>query len=230
VASLSTDDLRAAYQRDGYVRIPRVVSEDQLAAMQGEADRLVTARPNTLAWRGKWRKELAYAEPKVEYTLTTVAQVHEDSPLFDAVLRRGPLTDVVRALIGGAVDLEQSMLIVKPPVTGQPFPLHQDSAYYAKDEPRYCIAMLHLDATTAENGALRILRGGHSHGHLPHLEGKQVGKAHLDPRQYSMDGAVEVSAGAGDVVCMSIYAPHASLPNRSQQARRLLRAGYVPLR
>src|ERR1044071_7791031 len=101
----------------------------------------------------------------------------------------------IEALSGKPMQQVASMLLIKPPETGQAFPPHQDAAYYAADQSDYIIAVLHLHPTTTENGALRFLPGSHTRGLLEH---NRKGKAHLP--EYDITDLVEVCAQPGDLV------------------------------
>ena len=74
------------------------------------------------------------------------------------------VTAVVRALLGGAPQIVQTMLLDKPPSGGQGIALHQDS-YYIRNEPNTLMACwLALTDTDAENGGLCVVPGSHKRG------------------------------------------------------------------
>lgn len=213
---------RSLYESHGFVHVPAVFDADTVARLKAEADRLLAERAQTRPWSGKWQHTVPEATTD-KYTLRTVPDLQLHSPAFAEAARDPRLLAVVEALIGPC-HLVAAMLIEKPPTTGQMFPLHQDSAYYAGSDPVYCVACLHLDATTPENGPLRFL-AGHYTATLKHVSG---GKAHLDPATYRIEDTVDVCAAAGDVICFSHHTPHGSRQNRSAHARSLVRFGYVP--
>ena len=215
---------RAAYEAQGFLRVPGVLSQGDLDRLRVESDRMLAERADTRTWDGLWRQSFPNTTPQEPYNLLTVPDLHRHSNVWHDAAHASPLLAVIEGLIGPC-QLVAAMLIVKPPAIGQPFPLHQDSAYYGSKETSYCIVVVHLDATTHENGALRFLPGRHRDGVLPHLQG---GKAHLDPAVYRLDETVEVPADAGDLVCFSLHTPHASYPNRSKLPRTVVRLGYVP--
>ena len=78
---------------------------------------------------------------------------------------------------GGAVEagpngeLHHTTLHVKPPETGMPFPLHQDSPFYRHEGAGYVDAIVHLDDTNDDNGCLRFVPGSHKRGHIEHITG-----------------------------------------------------------
>ena len=210
---------REAYDRDGFVLAPKVFGVEDVDRLGVEADRMLDERASGRTWSGSWRDENA------SYSLLTVGDLHRHSEVFRDAGHDARLLGVVSELIGPC-QLVAAMLIVKPPENGQPFPLHQDSAYYSGKEHAYCIAVLHLDAATSESGALRFLPGVHREKNIGHLNSER--KSYLDPAAYSMADTVEVPAKAGDVVCFNIHTPHASGVNTSKYRRAVVRYGYIP--
>lgn len=209
------------YTRDGFVHLPGALSAEEVAELRQEADRLLSAHGVSSPWDGKWLADFE----KREYSLNVVKHLCTLSSAWQkAAVGRAVMAQVERLI--GPAKLVASMLIAKPPETGQPFPLHQDAAYYGEHHKQYCIVVVHLDDTTSENGALRFLPGLHTKGLLPH---KRDGKAYLRPEQYRMEDTIEVQAKAGDLVAFSLFTPHASYPNRSKLPRVTARLGYVPL-
>jgi len=209
---------RAVYLEQGYIHVPGVFTADEIAAMNDEAVRVSADHGDDRPWTGGW------APADTTHTLLVVPNLLQVSPLFFDAAQSPAMCEVIGHLIGPA-QCVAGMLITKPPELGQPFPLHQDSAYYAQTYDDYVIATIHLDATTSENGALRFLPGGHAHGPLPHI---RRGKSWLDPATYRVANTVEVCAAAGDVVCFNIHTPHCSNPNTTDRPRVTVRLGYIP--
>ena len=219
VLAVSAESYAAAYQRDGYVRVRRVFPLDEVRRLSAELDQLALMTENR-PWTGNWRASAP--QPKDgQYALKARHGVHTSSPDWAHAITDGRLQAVAEGLLGARARLDHSTMLIKPPETGQPFPLHQDAPYFAHDTPLVLLA-IHLDTTTPENGALRFLPGLHA-GLLPHV---RDAKAFLDPEHYRLADAVEVCAEAGDVVAFSVFTPHGSYPNRSTETRRLVRVGW----
>ena len=75
---------------------------------------------------------------------------------------------------------------------------------------------LHLDRTTADNGALRVLPGSHANGPLSDEE----------RRRLAVDEVV-AEAEPGEVLVMSPLLVHASSPMRSNSRRRVIHVDYL---
>lgn len=214
------------YETRGYCHVPRVFSEYELKGLRDEFKRVAKKQGCNRPWGGAWKDTSSHADPNVEYSLIVVPHIHRESEYWREMCESHPkLIETVTELLGGTPRFDQSMGVSKPPETGQPFPVHQDSAYYGQNRERYCIVTVHLDTTTHENGALRFLPGLHAKA-IPHSKAG-AGKWYLPTGEYRIEDTVEVCAEAGDVVCFSHHTPHASYPNRSKEPRTLVRLGYV---
>lgn len=118
---------------------------------------------------------------------------------------------------------------VKPPETGQPFPLHQDWPFYPHSDGRYVDVLVHLDDTGHENGEIRFLDGSHKLGVLEHITETSEGPCtpYLPFHDYRLEDTTSVSAQAGDVVCFNICTIHGSYLNTTDAPRRLVVFGGV---
>jgi ectoine hydroxylase-related dioxygenase (phytanoyl-CoA dioxygenase family) len=138
------------------------------------------------------------------------------------------LAEAISDLLGPNVELHHSTMHIKPPQTGQPFPMHQDYPFYMHTDGRYVDVLVHLDDTFHENGEIRFLDGSHKDGPLVHITETAEGPCspHLPTDVYRLGDTVPVPAKRGDVVCFSIYTIHGSYINTTDKARRLVRVGY----
>lgn len=89
-----------------------------------------------------------------------------DSRLLDFLLADEVL-DLVEPLIGPDIALWSSHFICKDPFTGKPTPWHEDSAYWKGRLSAYdhiVTVWLALDASSRENGCVRVIPGTHRDG------------------------------------------------------------------
>lgn len=225
-----TKEQIGSYRDDGYLRIPAVFTTDEVESLRDELDQLVQDWATTNAgWSGPWRD--VYMSPDIEQrsTLTHLRDLHFYSAAWCQAVTKPQLAEAMADLLDTPnVELHHTTLHLKPPETGMPFPLHQDSPFYRHQGPAYVDAIVHLDDTDDDNGCLRFVPGSHRHGHLEHIEqadGRQV-SPHLPTDEWRLDDTEPVPAQAGDVVAFSIYAVHGSRINRTDRWRRLVRVGY----
>jgi len=217
------------YNENGFVRIPKVFSPAEVEAMRNELDELIQTWATTnVGWTGPWRN--VYMSPDVEKRsmLTHLHDLHFYSEAWCHAVTHPRIGEAMSDLLGPNVELHHTTLHVKPPETGMPFPLHQDSPFYRHEGFSYVDAIIHLDDTSEENGGLRFIPGSHKNGELKHIEevdGKVV-SPHLPTDQWKLADTIPGFADAGDVVAFSIYAIHGSNVNRTDRWRRLVRVGY----
>jgi hypothetical protein len=217
-----TDAQVAQYATEGYLHLPGVFSAAQCDVLDAAVETVLAegvARES--AWDGTWRATYGDA---TDFSVQTVRGLHLRSNAWWDATHDPPLVEIVSQLLQAPATMLTATLISKPPKTGGPFPLHQDGVYYGRRKP-YVIATIALDATTPDNGSLRILPGSHVHGELRH-EGDN--KKHLALETYQLADTVLVPAQRGDVVCLTLWTVHGSEPNRSDRVRRTVRVGYGP--
>ncbi len=136
------------YRREGYVRTPGLVfTAEKFARLRAHFEQL-----------------LAGLAPGVRPEDIDVPHF-SDLSLFEWLLD-DQILDLVEPLIGPDIALFSSHFICKPPGTGRRVPWHKDSDYWhARLEPQDVVTVwLAIDASTAENGALKVIPGTH-HDH-----------------------------------------------------------------
>ena len=217
------------FNERGYVRIPQVYTPEEVAAMRSELDQLIEDWATTnMGWTGPWRQVYMNAETERRAMLTHLHDLHFYSEAWCRAVTNPRLAAAMSALLGPNVELHHTTLHVKPPETGMPFPLHQDSPFYQHEGFGYVDAIIHLDDTNDENGGLRFIPGSHKDGHIEHVtevDGKPV-TPHLPTDTWNLDATEGCDAEAGDVIAFSIYSVHGSYVNRTDRWRRLVRVGY----
>lgn len=147
------------------------------------------------------------------------------------------LLEVVQAVIGPDVAIENTFLVIKWP--GSPFevPWHQDGTdrRIELDPARSVSAWLALTDATPNNGCLHIAPGSHQLGYLPYEfeddHGAQRGRAGraagLDKAGFGDQDAVPVPVAAGNAVVLHVALLHRSGPNTSPSPRIGLNIRYV---
>jgi ectoine hydroxylase-related dioxygenase (phytanoyl-CoA dioxygenase family) len=192
------------------------------------------------------RDGYAVARAVVDATIVAAALDHLAGLPGDGALRTAPLAkdlffaSVVRlpglvalacdALGVGNVVAFGATYVVKPPHVGLPARWHQDGhPWEARGILRAVTVGIALDATTDENGCLRVIPGSHVLAAQPLLAVESpanVFSAEIDPALVDESLAVSVPLGLGDC---SIHLPsliHGSGPNVSDGPRRTLVLRY----
>jgi len=223
-----TQDQVALYEEQGFLHVPGVFDPADTKVLADALDELVQTWAFQADWTGPWREALMDPEVAANAHLTALHDLQIFSAEFARAVMHPPLVEVMSDLLGPQVEFHHTTLHVKPPETGQPFPMHQDHPFYRHRDGRFVAVLLHLDDTSHENGEIRFLPGSHKRGGLNHIQQSAEGPCtpHLPTTEYRLEDTVAVPAKAGDIVCMSIFAIHGSHINTTAHPRRLVRMGY----
>lgn len=214
------------FHENGFLHIPAVFTAGETQALSDELDRLVAEWALTSpGWEGNWRE--IYMDPAVarKSKLTAMHDLQFYSDVWFRGVTNPRLVEAVSHLIGPNVELHHSTLHIKPPQSGHPFPMHQDSPFYPHREKGFVDVLVHLDDTNAENGEIRFLAGSHRQGALEHLSAEGI-YFYLPPDDYRLEDTVAVPARKGDVIAFHLWTVHGSYINRTRHPRRLVRIGY----
>jgi ectoine hydroxylase-related dioxygenase (phytanoyl-CoA dioxygenase family) len=218
-----TAEQKAQFDRDGYVIVRGLFSEEETAAYREHYMRLSEER---VIPADTWFTGANPNDPLVQYP--RMLQMHRwDQDSLDWMLEPR-IRDVLTGLLGREPLAVQTMIYFKPAgARGQA--LHQDN-YYLRVQPGTCIAAwMALDRCDEETGCLRVVPGSQTWPILctvkadtatsftdvmvPVPEGTPVVPAYMEP---------------GDVLFFNGQIVHGSFPNRSQDRfRRSLIGHYI---
>ncbi len=182
----------AFFEDNGFLHIPEVFTPEETQELSDELDRLVAEWALTSpGWEGNWRN--IYMDPEVakQSKLTAMHDLQFYSETWFRGITNPRLVDAASALIGPNVELHHSTLHIKPPQSGHPFPMHQDSPFYPHRAKGFVDVLVHLDDTNEENGEIRFLAGSHKQGALEHLTAEGV-YYYLPPDDYRLTDTVPV--------------------------------------
>lgn len=139
---------------------------------------------------------------------------------FDRLVRRGRLMEAAAQLMRGPVVLFKEKINFKMP-GGAGFEPHQDQqAGWSVYAPLFITALVCIDRATVENGCLRMANAPRFAG----LIGDEWKP--LTPEQMAGFTLIDVPTEPGDVLFFDSYVPHASEPNLTTEARRILYITY----
>jgi hypothetical protein len=204
-----------AWERDGYLYMPGVLSADELADLRAWTDD-IAARP----------ADHSRADGLLQhYELTEEgAQIARSENLvpnhagFAALIDRGRLPAIAAALLGEPVVTYKEKINYKL-AGGAGFAPHQDARAY-KFVATHLSGMVAIDDATPENGCLEVVAGRHHEL----LEDNGDGCIHPDIVD-SFDWQ-RVPMKAGDLLWFHSRAPHRSGPNTTRTTRRGLFCTY----
>ncbi len=230
-------DQYTAYQRDGFLVVPQLVSPEEVEEVRAHAMGLLDGSVKVPGLDLPERK--ATDDHLFDHT-SRIHMLHRIDRVSEAYLLHPRILDVLEALIGPDVLSLQTMLFYNPPDRGgQGF--HQD-AFYIKTYPDTLIGTwLALDTVDEDNGCLWVAPGSNAEPIYPspdpdsgwvHADGALEGLpyvenvSHLNDDINTLSSAasrydlVPVPVEAGDVVFFHGHLLHRSHPNRSEDRWR----------
>jgi hypothetical protein len=220
-----TDEQRAGYEQDGFVRLPGFAAPELCQAMlqrvvelahahaAGNADApgLVLAEANLAGSGGA-------GDP--EQLISKIFRLHRD-PVFADFAGSTQVTDLLVDIIGSRLDCFLSQFIFKNPgAWGQPW--HQDSRYFPFDPARPIAGVwLAVTPATLENGCLHVLPGSHREPVHEHVPDRRPGAnyGYVEIVDHDMTGSVPVLMDPGDLLLFDSHLMHRSTDNVSTGKR-----------
>jgi phytanoyl-CoA hydroxylase len=205
-------DTRSQFEDNGFVILRNVLDGDLVSEARQHVEWLLERHPDT-------RPE------NLDTGLMT------NDPFWVRLVSDPRLLDIAEQFIGPDIALFASHYVAKPPLDGQPVLWHQDGSYWPLEPMTVVSLWLAVDASTPENGCMRVVPGSHQLGLQQVRERNDVenvlGSA-MDDEHVDEQSAVDLILQAGDV---SIHHPniiHGSNANTSTNWRRGLTIRYIP--
>ncbi|MEW9856969.1 ectoine hydroxylase [Novosphingobium sp. M1R2S20] len=145
------------FDRDGYLVIENVFSEDEVAALQSETGRLL-ADPAGLD------EETIITEPAAQ-EIRSIFAIHRQSKVIERLSSDERLAGVARYLLDDEVYIHQSRLNYKPGFQGKEFYWHSDFETWHTEDGMPRMRALSMSVLLAENtphnGPLMLIPGSH---------------------------------------------------------------------
>ncbi|MCC7351366.1 MAG: phytanoyl-CoA dioxygenase family protein [Phycisphaerales bacterium] len=204
----------ADYERDGFIRIRKFLSADELAQLKSEIDRyshqVLPGLPES--------DRVLEADGK---SVRNLWRMEKHDRFFDEFSRRPGIVSTVRPLVHGTPVLVGAETFNKPAKIGSAVPAHQDNAYFCQTPADVLTIWIAVDAVTLENGPIYYVKGTHKQGMLPHkpsgVTGNSMGLAQMPPAEESdkFCGTLD----PGDALIHHCHTIHYSAPNKSDRNR-----------
>src|SRR5262245_16122527 len=148
---------REAFERDGYVVVPGLLTPDELASLGAAVDAAVAART---AWD---RRPLA-EKSRYEQSFRQCINLWEDHPAVRPLTFHPRIAAAAAALLGaGAVRVWHDQALYKE-AGGRETDAHQDQGYWPIEENDTLTAWIPFDGSTLDNGAMGYVPGSHRFG------------------------------------------------------------------
>jgi ectoine hydroxylase-related dioxygenase (phytanoyl-CoA dioxygenase family) len=200
-------ETRERLDRDGYVPLDGVLSDEQVQAVRARLTELLEAEADR-----------AGLEVHQETGTDRLADLVNKGPMFQPCFTDPRVLACVAHVLD---DFKLSSLNSRAALPGQGHqPLHTDWA--GPVEPggyQVCNSIWLLDDFTAANGATRVVPGSHRSGTEPRLAMPDPAATHPDE--------VQVTGRAGTVVIFNSHLWHGGTCNRGDQPRRALHSYFT---
>jgi hypothetical protein len=240
-AELLTEEQWERFERDGYLRLGRLLDPSDLAALQARIDAIMLGDADVPYDRmlmqldsDTGRYEDAPAQTKGFKGATLNYRKIQDlelDPLFLDYTRRPIFAALCRRIYGPDTPIAslRAMFMNKPAGKGTWLPWHQDR-WIALDRDPMLTVWTALDPATIANGCVQIVPGSHRFGLLnpDHPSGfvapEQAERLLID------NPPVPLELEAGEVVALHNWLLHASDVNRTAIPRRAFSVCYMDAR
>jgi ectoine hydroxylase-related dioxygenase (phytanoyl-CoA dioxygenase family) len=202
----------ADWTANGWRLVPGFLDPAHLASLGAEADRLC---------RDKALFDERGAVPNSTNRSDRIDPVIDLSDQFATLARDRRLLAIVGNALGGEPQLMKDKFIAKPPGSAG-YGAHQDAAYWpglGVDPARFLTAIIFLDESTAEKGAIECVPRLH---HRLLTDPDQI----ADPDEAALGTFATIEAQAGDLLLLHSLTPHRSGRNRTGEMRRALLFTY----
>tara|TARA_R110002074_G_scaffold191703_1_gene357629 strand:- start:148 stop:966 length:819 start_codon:yes stop_codon:yes gene_type:complete len=218
-----TPDQLAAYERDGYLLLPGLLSEGEVALLRDEIDRVAQLQAEEV------KRESADGPPKIILGMH-MADATTASPAMEALVRLPRTLGVAEQVLGDdALYMHHSKCNLKASIEGTAWPWHQDFGSWQMDgiaRPDMTTLMVSLDTADEINGSLYFLPGSHREGrHAAVYDTSTAYHLYAVPHDVTRERIrrygppVAITSKPGDAVIFDCNLLHASGHNLSADDR-----------
>jgi hypothetical protein len=189
-----TQEQIASYARDGYLTLPDVLNEAELATIEGTFQRFISGQVPGMG-RDFCDMSGPYGRAFEDFNLinAVLPRVYEPALRGNVFERRA--SSIARQLIGHDATLDYDQFLAKRPSRpGAVFAWHQDLGYWPTGTPDTLTVTcsLALDDATPENGCLQVVPGSHLEPRLrPHRPAAWNTKPELRDEAHTLSVALE---------------------------------------
>ena len=206
------DELAARYHENGFVRIRKFFSAEEVSEIRAALARYVRDTLPTLP----------AADRVVESdgrSIRNLWRMDRHDPFFKQLGGRPEILSVLPEFLHGEPVCLGIETFNKPARVGSGVPWHQDNAYFCLTPPDALTLWAAIDAVTPENGAVYYLRGSQQRGLLPHAPSQVTGNSMKLEEPPEAGEEFCATLNPGDVVFHHCQTLHRSEPNTTGKPR-----------
>ena len=224
MAPLSDAEVRQ-YHELGYLVPGLRLPEGRVAQLRDALDRLLRDNPGV-------RPEKLVSAHLARRGGQANAEGVRGQAEFLELAKDARILDAVEQLIGSDIILWGCHVFCKPAGDGHETPWHQDGHYWPIRPLATCTAWVALDASTVENGCLRVIPRSHlartSHPHLHEDRPDLALQQRLPETAFDAATAVDLELQPGQMSMHDVYMIHGANANRSTRRRAGVALRYMP--
>jgi ectoine hydroxylase-related dioxygenase (phytanoyl-CoA dioxygenase family) len=214
------DQQKQQYKDEGYFILERVLPEEYLELLRGEANHAIDVVDREM---DRLKTDVIGINHRGKRYFS--CNVFRERKNLRKFLFSDLMADICRATLGPDVYLFWEQYVIKAADKGMKFSWHQDSGYVGPNHKPYLTCWIPLDDVSEENGTVYLLPFSHS--------GIRTWVKHeRDPVSNDLVGyfgsqrGIPVVAPAGSIVCFTSYNFHSSGANMTNRMRRVYLAQY----
>jgi ectoine hydroxylase-related dioxygenase (phytanoyl-CoA dioxygenase family) len=206
------------YEENGYLHLKRVLSHEELAALQAATDRLIKFSTTLQVPQADYgyKKNLATGKQ----VLGRINYLTKRGVEFQALYGHPQLLDATASLLGDDFVMGDEAMVVKMPEFGAAVPWHRDlpSPLMTRATDALAVIGLDLDKSTIDNGCVYVIPGSHKWGEVDIQE-------LVMEHGFNLPNALPMESEPGDMVIHSANCLHASKLSRANTLRRTIYFG-----
>ncbi len=226
-----------AFDRDGYVRLGRLLDEETVRKLQDRIDAIMLGQANadyhalmmqldveSGDYADLGEQTLGFKGPTLSYRKV---EGLERDPVFGELVRHPVAAAICRHVYGPGVAIStfRSMFMNKPTGAGTPLPWHQDRWVWLDRDPLVTVYTA-LDAATEDSGCVRVIVGSHRSVVNPLDDSSFLEETHY-AEHCPADREIPIELTAGEMVVFHNWLIHRSGVNRTGAPRRAFSACYM---
>ena len=210
-----TESERESLNRDGYVSLGKLLSEEDLNAIRIQVEAILEREGEEAGHEVFRSKHIIH---KKEEGADRLANLVNKGEVFDTLYTHPKLLAAMAQVLGNSFRLSSlNYRSAKPGMGLQK--LHVDwKEAVSPDQFKVCNSIWLLDDFTAENGATRVVPGSHLKGRVPSDDMEDPEAMHPEE--------VLIEAPAGTVYIFNSHTWHGGTVNRTDQARRAIHSYF----
>jgi len=242
--SLTSAQISEFHER-GFLILPGVFSSDEVGEMAREADRLLELAINSSLAAGErnprcdvsvnaeGRLDFRKLQPVNDLSAVIRAASKDDRlliPLSQLMEGQKPVLMEEKLNYKQKIDCPAYIERFQPRQGDSRFSLHHDWGYYRAQgyPPETLSSAITIDATTPENGPIRVIPGTHREDYPLKNPDPSSGNGEIVDGVFDPEDRVDVLAPAGSVMLFHSKLLHDSKPNRTDLPRRLMIYSHYP--